>query len=204
MADWMHVNGNKIHRTARIHPDVILGEGNVIHANVVIDTFKRRVPPIPHIPHIAMGNNNVIHEGVRILCDQFAMGDKCTLHNHVFIDGFEVRLLDNVWVGQYSHIDGYAYTHINNNVTIGYNCYIWNHAGRSGIVSGIEPQPAILGDGVWLMGANVVVNPGVIMESGSRALSNSVVTKSTKPNCTYGGVPAKEITTREITAKEIK
>ena len=185
MADWMHVNGNKIHRTARIHPDVILGEGNVIHANVVIDTFEQQAP------HIRIGNNNAIHENVRILCDQFVMGSDCKLHNHVFIDGCVVRLLNNVWVGQYSHIDGYAHTFIGNNVTIGYNCYIWNHAGRSGIVSGIEPQPVILGDDVWLMGANVIVNPGVIMGRDSRALSNSVVTKDTEPGKTYAGVPAK-------------
>ena len=185
MADWMHVNGNKIHRTARIHPDVILGEGNVIHANVVIDTFKQQVP------FIVIGNNNVIHESVRILCDQFRMGDNCNLHNHVFIDGCDVWLLNNVWVGQYSHIDGYHYTHIGHNVTIGYNCYIWNHAGRSGIVSGIEARPVILHDNVWLMGANIVVNPGVRMGDGSRALSNSVVTKDTEPGKTYAGVPAK-------------
>ena len=189
MSDWLIVNGNKIHITARIHPNVQLGEGNVIHAGVVIDGYRG------NDPHATIGDNNVIHENVRILCNHFIMESYCKLHNHVFIDGDYVELLSNVWVGQYSHLDGYAPLIIRNDVTIGYNCYIWTHANRDGLV-GHRPTASnrtTLERGVWLMGANVQVNPGVTMGEFSRAYGNSVVTEDTWPGSDYGGIPARLI-----------
>lgn len=140
-----------------------------------------------------MGDNNYIAEDVRILCKEFHMGDNCKIHNNVFIDGLSVRLGNNVWIGQYSHIDGYEGVIIGDDVTIGYNCYIWTHAGRSGVDYRGKYDSVIIRRGAWLMGANVVINPGVIIAEDCRILSNSVVTKNTRVGKTYGGVPAKEI-----------
>ena len=143
-----------------------------------------------------IGDNNVIHENVRIVCNKFRMGSNCKIHNGVFIDGDVVILGDNVWIGQGSHLDGKGGLLIGSDVTIGYNCYIWTHANRSGMPDGCllvgEKETHIM-DKVWLMGCNVVVNPGVIMYWGSIALANSVVTKNTRPGRVYGGVPAIEL-----------
>jgi len=169
MSDWrIDKKGNKIHRTAKIS----------------------------FYDEIEIGNNNLIGPGVRITCERFCMGSNCKLHNHVFIDGNEVMIGDNVWIGQYSHLDGMGGLYIQDDVTIGYNCYIWTHAGRSGMLEGCllaGTKPVFLRRGVWLMGCNVVVNPGVAMRPKSIALSNSVVTKDTWPGKVYGGVPAIEL-----------
>lgn len=143
-----------------------------------------------------LGIGNFIGENVRIACKKFHMGDDCKLHNHVFIDGDEVWLGDNVWVGQYSHLDGVGKLDIYDDVTIGYNCHIWTHADRSGMPEGClltGAKSTRLLSGVWLMGCNVVVNPGVEMAERSIALANSVITKNTKPYRVYGGVPAVEL-----------
>jgi len=143
-----------------------------------------------------LGDNNFVGEDVRIACKRFSMGSNCKLHNHVFIDGDEVRIGDNVWIGQYSHLDGVGALDIHDNVTIGYNCYIWTHASRSGMPEGCllaGAKPTMLLHGVWLMGCNVVVNPGVVMGQKSIALANSVITKHTRPYRVYGGVPAAEL-----------
>jgi acetyltransferase-like isoleucine patch superfamily enzyme len=53
-----------------------------------------------------------------------------------------------------------------------------------------EPNPVVIGAGVWL-GSHVVVTDGVTIGSGCVVGANSVVTKDLPEGCLAAGVPAK-------------
>lgn len=182
------MKGNYISYIATVGDHVRMGQGNEIHGTILAASDGEC--------DIEIGDDNIIHEGVRIMCRRFRMGNNCKIHNHVFIDGDEVVLGDNVWIGQYSHIDGKGGATIHDDVTIGYNCCVWTHADRAGLPEFHKqwikpPRKTILMRGVWLMGANVQVNPGVIMGTNSVALNNSVVTKHVPPRYMVAGNPAR-------------
>ena len=184
---------NIIHPSARIADGVELGSNNIIGENVVIGGFKGE-----DYYHIEIGNHNIIHDNVRIMTDVFCLGDGNIFHNHISIMAGSVIIGDNCWVAQYALLDGMGSLHIHDDVAIGYNCYVWSHVNRpGGVPEGCLlidiMKPTRLMSGVWLMGCNVVVNPGVTMAENSVALPNSVVTKDTKFGKVYGGIPAIEL-----------
>lgn len=170
--------------------EVVIHPTAVIHSTAEIGGFDET----PY--KIIIGAGCIVHEGVRIKCDLLEMGENCKVHNHADIMAGTVFIGNNVWIGQRSHLDGTGTLLIDDDVTVGYNCYIWTHADRRGL-----PRPnAIrqygvthLKSKVWLVGCNVVVNPGVTMAEGSAALANSVVTHDTELNEIYAGVPARKI-----------
>jgi UDP-N-acetylglucosamine acyltransferase len=67
-SDWINIDGNDIHRTAIIHPNVKLGTGNVIGAYCVIggNGEMRNVDQKDFSGSVVIGNNNVISEFVSI------------------------------------------------------------------------------------------------------------------------------------------
>lgn len=181
---------NEIATNAILDKCVQMGDGNEVHEGCVIGGFKGG--PC----RIRIGDGNYFGPGVRIQAANVTIGSNCKFHNGVTMFGESIVIGDNCWVGQMSHLDGHGDLTIGDNVTIGYNCYIWTHAGREGLPAGcnlVGKDSVLLGDSVWLMGANVVVNPGVTMAAHSAALSNAVVTHDTASNCVYVGVPAKVI-----------
>jgi len=181
---------NTIHPTAKIHPSVVMGEGNVIHENVVIGGFKDQPCDI------IIGDNNVFHAGVRILVLSLRMGNDSIFHNHSSILAGNVVIGSDCWLGQYSELDGTGNLTIEDNVSIGYSCYVWTHAASSKLLPGcllVNTRPTILRRGVWIAGCNVSVDPGVEMAEKSILLSNAVLTKNTVRERVYGGVPAREL-----------
>ena len=181
------MNDNTIDPDSFLAYNVVLGMRNYIAPDVSITGAD-----------VEIGDDNRIAENVRIICPKFRMGNECKLHNHVFIDGDEVGIGNNVWVGQYTHLDGKGTLVIGDDVTIGYNCCVWTHADRAGLPDFHKawikpPRPTVLERGVWLMGANVQVNPGVTMGEFSIALNNSVVTRDVPPRYMVAGNPARII-----------
>jgi maltose O-acetyltransferase len=59
-----------------------------------------------------------------------------------------------------------------------------------------EPEEVIIEDDVWI-GANVIILPGVRIQSGAIIGAGSVVTKDVKKNTIVGGNPAKKIGERK-------
>lgn len=180
-----------IHPAAQIAPGVRIGDGCVIGADVIIGPLHEGQPC-----DIEIGEHCTIHDHVRIQVATLRMKRDCKLHHHVTLTAGHIFIGNNLWVGQYSHLDGTGWLGVEDDVTIGYNCYVWTHSHRSGLPEGsklITEAPVELRDRVWLMGCNVVVNPGVLMREGSVALANAVVTHSTEANEIYAGVPAKKI-----------
>jgi acyl-[acyl carrier protein]--UDP-N-acetylglucosamine O-acyltransferase len=66
--DWINIDGNSIHKTAIIHPNVILGKGNTIGAFCVIggNGEIRNVKQSAFKGAVYIGNDNVISEFVSI------------------------------------------------------------------------------------------------------------------------------------------
>jgi len=181
---------NIIHPGARIANGVELGDNNKIGENVIIGGFK------DDDFRICIGDHNVIHYGVRIQAKSFIMGNRNVLHNRMSAVAGRIRIYNNCWIGQHTVLDGTGWLSLGDDVTIGYNCHIWTHADRPGMPEGClltGARPTVLMSGVWLMGCNIVVNPGVVMTEKSIALSNSVITRDTRPYRVYGGVPAVEL-----------
>lgn len=181
--------GSRIHPAARIHPSVHLGRNCEIGENVIIQ-------PSVDLGHIVIGENCIIHDNVRIQVATLSMGRGGKIHHHSTLTAGCIFIGDNFWMGQYSHLDGTGWLGIDDDVTIGYNCHVWTHSNRGGLPRDsllVTEHPTELGNKVWLMGCNVVVNPGVRMAEGSVALANSVVTKNTEPNEVYGGIPARKL-----------
>jgi acetyltransferase-like isoleucine patch superfamily enzyme len=181
--------GYTVHPTASVHPCVQIGRNCKIGANVVIE-------PWGNAAIIELGEGTIIHDNVRIKVETLLTGRGCKIHNGVTMLAGTIFLGDNVWIGQRSHLDGTCNLEIGSHVTIGFNCHLWTHSNRGGLPEGcnlITCKETVLGDYVWLMGCNVVVNPGVWMNEKSVALANSVVTHDTEPNRVYAGIPARKI-----------
>jgi UDP-N-acetylglucosamine acyltransferase len=66
--DWINIDGNSIHKTAIVHPNVKLGKGNTIGAYCVIGSNGeiRGVSQNDFKGHVVIGDNNVISEFVSI------------------------------------------------------------------------------------------------------------------------------------------
>lgn len=181
---------NYIHPSAYIAPGVILGDNNTIHANVEIRGFKDKPCDI------VIGDNNVIHERTRILVAKLRMGDDNMLHNHVGLIAGEIVIGSKCWFGQYTTLDGEGGLIISDRVGMGFHNNVSTHANWKHVPPGcllVNEAPVIIEYGVWMMGINVMVSPGVTLARQTIVLPGAVVTKDTEPYCVYGGVPAKKL-----------
>lgn len=187
---WTYRDGNRIHSTAKIHPSVVLGECNIIHAGVEIGGFKDGPCDI------IIGDNNVIHERTRILVAKLRMGDDNMLHNHTGLIAGEIAIGSKCWFGQYTTLDGEGGLTISDCVGMGFYNNVSTHANWKYVPEGcllVNEAPVVIKYGVWMMGVNVMVSPGVTLGRQSIMLPGAVVTKDTEPYCVYGGVPAKKL-----------
>jgi UDP-N-acetylglucosamine acyltransferase len=116
-SDWINIDGNYIHKTAIVHPNVKLGIGNRIGAYCVIgsngeirgvahDDFKGRV---------IIGDNNTISELVTIQrpanendVTYIGDGNLIMAHSHV---GHDVRIGDNCEICTGTILGGYSVIH---------------------------------------------------------------------------------------------
>lgn len=119
--DWINIDGNYIHRTAIIHPNVRLGKGNWIGAYCVIGSNGeiRGKDQKEFKGNVSIGNNNIISEHVTIQRPfEFAstfIGDNNIIMAHAHI-GHDVKILDNCEICTGVIIGGY--TVIENGVKI--------------------------------------------------------------------------------------
>ncbi|GAB98077.1 acetyltransferase-like isoleucine patch superfamily enzyme [Kineosphaera limosa] len=95
-------------------------------------------------------------------------------------------------------------------ILIGADCLISQHVTIVGTNHGVAPgslivdQPwtgsgVVVGDDVWV-GAGAVLLPGARIGAGAVVAANAVVRGSVAPGCIVGGVPARVIGRREVTA----
>jgi len=162
--DWIDDGrGNKIHKTAIVHPNVKMGRDNVIGAYSVIggNGEIRGVKQEDFQGSVIIGDNNVISEHVTIQrpyktkCET-NIGNNCILMAHAHI-GHDAAIGDNVEVCSGVIVGGYAI-----------------------ILSGAKIKLGAIIRNRKQIGTNAVIGMG------------SVVTKNVKHNTTVYGNPAKE------------
>lgn len=109
-----------------------------------------------------------------------------------------ISIGSNSYVGPYSYLGSCHSLVIENDVLIGFGCYIItvNHRTSDRVLP-VAAQGYIGGDVViksnaWI-GANVTVLPGITIGSGSIIGAGSVVTKSVPSGEVWAGVPARRI-----------
>lgn len=183
-------------------PDVEIGSGTVIGANTVIGpgvTIGRntRIAANCTVECAHLGNNVVLHSGVRIGTEGFGWLDFGKTNRKIPQLG-RVIIQDNVEVGANSTIDRGAlgdtvigeYTKIDNLVQIGHNCRI----GRACLIAAMSglSGSTVLEDGV-LLGGGVGTSGHLTIGAGSTVFGRAAVTKDWAPGSKLAGAPAQNI-----------
>lgn len=181
---------NQIDETAKIHPNIILGNFNRIGKNVVIDMVGEN----PSI-FASIGDNNIINDNTRILIyGKLMIGDWNVFHNDMLIMAEDnLTIGHNCWFGQNTILDGAGGLEIGNGVRVGMYSQIWTHIASGEQIEGCvfySKRKTTIKDDVWLVGS-CVVGSGVVLGKRSTILINSVVTKDTLEEKAYSGSPAK-------------
>ncbi len=183
-------NTNQVDNTAKIHPNVVLGNYNKIGRNVVIEILGNNPNAVAVI-----GDNNIINDNTRIIIHgKFIVGDWNVFHNDMLIMPEDFMSIGhNCWFGQNTILDGAGGLEIGNGVRVGMYSQIWTHVASGELIEGCNlfaKRKTIIEDDVWLVGS-CVVSSGLTLGKRSTALINSVLTKNTVPNRAYAGSPAK-------------
>jgi len=179
-----------------------IGAGTVISSGSTIGPGTRigrncHVGPSATVQHALIGNNVILHPGVRIGQDGFGYVPgpaglvKVPQIGRVIIqDGVEIGAnstvdrgaLDDTVIGEGTKIDNLV--QIAHNVRIGRNCIIVSQVGIAG--------SATLGDRVMIGGA-AGVNGHLTVGDGAQIAARSGVAGNVPPGARWGGVPARPI-----------
>jgi acetyltransferase-like isoleucine patch superfamily enzyme len=182
---------NNIHETAFIHPNVILGNFNVIGRNVEINITSDNCSDCK----IIIGDNNTIADNTRIILNQgeFILGDWNVIHNNcLFLIGSKFEIKNNCWIGQSTVLDGTGGLSLGNGVRIGMHSQVWSHAVSGELIEGCKlfvKQETILCDDVWLVGS-CLVSSGVTLGKRVIALLGSVINSDFNEGTVISGNPA--------------
>lgn len=111
-SDWINIDGNEIHKTAIVHPNVVLGTGNTIGAYCVIGGNGEIRNCKEFHGKVVIGDNNVISELVTIQrpaeagkVTRIGSGNIIMAHAHI---GHDVIIGDNCEICTGTIIGGYA------------------------------------------------------------------------------------------------
>lgn len=113
-SDWINIDGNNIHKTAIIHPNVKLGTGNTIGAYCVIGSNGeiRGKNQNEFKGTVEIGNNNVISELVTIQrpfnqgeCTKIGNNNLIMAHVHI---GHDVKIYDDCEICTSTVLGGYC------------------------------------------------------------------------------------------------
>jgi UDP-N-acetylglucosamine acyltransferase len=161
--DWINIDGNDIHKTAIVHPNVRLGTGNTIGAFCVIggNGEIRNVKQSDFKGSVSIGNNNVISEFVSI---QRPATKTVTKIGH-----------DNIIM---------AHTHIGHNAIIESKTEICSGVIIGGYVKILNFAKIKLGS---------VIRNRVIIGESSIVGMGSIVIKNVEAGAVVVGNPAKEL-----------
>lgn len=166
------------------------------------------------VERIKIGKLISLHRGVRIRClsknSSINIGDKVTLDKGVDIKANyqEIEIGDHSYLGPYTCLSG-------GSIKIGKNCLIASHSGiyasnhsfADPLVNIKEQKSSFKGivieEDCWL-GTGVKVVDGIKIGKGSVIGAGAVVTKDIPPYSVAVGVPAKVVSKRDKTNRNIE
>lgn len=127
------------------------------------------------------------------------IGKGSTIHTGaVFYDSRNIRIGEDSIIGEGVVLDGRALLKIGNHVDIASDVMIYNseHNVQDEHFGPVEKE-VIVEDYVFI-GPRAIILPGVHIQKGAVVAAGAVVTKDVGENSIVGGVPAKEISKRNI------
>lgn len=124
-----------------------------------------------------------------------SLGEGSAIASRVMIKGKGIKIGLNCFVNHGCHFD-------RGPITLGNRVYVGpgvTFVSTDHVIAGPDQRagktidrPICIGDGAWL-GANSVILGGVNVAKGCIVAAGAVVTKDTKPNGLYAGIPARRI-----------
>lgn len=134
------------------------------------------------------------------------LAKNCLICEHVIIRPPTAKLIvgENSQIGPFTVVfTGHYGVSIGDNVMIAPHCVIaggiheYRNLNLPMIKAGdFSKGPIIIEEDVWI-GANCTITDNVTIGRGAIVAANSIVNKNVKPYSIVGGVPAKEISTRQ-------
>ena len=158
------------------------------------------------------GKDSLLAPGVKLQTTKYvSVGKGTSIMSHCIIetcptsdDKPDLRIGDNVSIGEYSHITCANKVTIGNGVLTGRFVLITDnsHGNNTKYNADIAPLareihsngPVYIGDNVWI-GDKVTILPNVTIGKGSIIAANAVVTKDIPDYSVAAGIPAKVIKT---------
>jgi acetyltransferase-like isoleucine patch superfamily enzyme len=145
---------------------------------------------------VTLGDFCYIGHSVRVLVDDFEIGDYSKLHAFSFAHGDQpMRIGSCCWIGGNVVLDSIGGLTIGNGVGIGSHSHLWTHMKFGDIVQGCRfngHKPTVIEEDAWLVG-HCLCNP-VRVGTRSLALLGSVITKDIPADRIFAGSPAADIT----------
>lgn len=117
---------------------------------------------------------------------------------HAWLVG-EPAIGAGTWIGAFTVIDGSGGLTIGAGCDISSGVHIYTHSSVRRCVSGrrfaeVEREPVTIGDRVFV-GANAVINMGVVVGDEAVIAAGAVVTRDVPPRTVVAGVPAVPVST---------
>lgn len=117
-------------------------------------------------------------------------------HQFAWIIGDPV-IGEGTWIGAFALIDGSGGLVIGDGCDISSGVHIYTHSSAKRCVSGrqydrVDRAPTRIGNRVFI-GANAVINMGVMIGDEAVVGAGAVVTRDVEPRTIVAGVPAREI-----------